>query len=201
MTSASVGLTERVVDPHLRWKYIGSLLRPYWRRRFARFGDGSLLYRPDWIYRADLMAIGRNVWIGPHVWLEIGGEGCSSTEPVLLIGDGASFRHHVTVSAHESILIEDDVLIAAWTSIYDSDHTLGPSGNPMWYPHRTNPVRVGKGTWIGERVSVLRGADIGCHCVIGANSVVRGSIPDYSVAVGVPARVVGSTLEMIEANR
>ena len=197
---AGAGLTERLVDPHLRWRYAGALLRPYWRRRFASFGAGSLLYRPDWIYRADLMSIGQNVWIGPHVWLEIGGEGCSAAQPVLMIGDGVSLRHHVTLSANESIVIEEDVLIAAWTSIYDSDHTLGPSGNPMWYPQRTAPVRVGKGTWIGERVTVLRGADIGRHCVVGANSVVRGSIPDYSVAVGMPAQVVGSTHEMIDRN-
>lgn len=193
-------LRERLADPHLRWRWVGSLLHPYWRRRFASFGDGSLLYRPDWIYRADLISIGRNVWIGPHVWLEIGGEGCSAVEPVLVIGSGVSLRQHVTLSAHESIVIEDDVLIAAWTSIYDSDHTLGPTGNPLWYPHRTAPVRVGRGTWIGERVAILRGAAIGRHCIVGANSVVRGSIPDYSVAVGAPARVVGSTREMVDSN-
>jgi acetyltransferase-like isoleucine patch superfamily enzyme len=42
-------------------------------------------------------------------------------------------------------------------------------------------------------VAVLRGADIGRRCIIGANSVVRGHIPDNSIAVGAPARVVGST--------
>ena len=52
---------------------------------------------------------------------------------------------------------------------------------------------VGEGTWIGERVAVLRGADIGEFCIIASNSVVRGVIPPYSVAAGSPARVVGST--------
>jgi acetyltransferase-like isoleucine patch superfamily enzyme len=110
-------------------------------------------------------------------------------------------RHHVTVSAVESIDIEDDVLIAAWVSIYDSDHTLGREGNAIWYPHRSAPVRVGRGTWLGERVTVLRGADIGMHCIIGAHSVVNGSIPDYSVAVGAPARIVGSTERMVSAGQ
>jgi acetyltransferase-like isoleucine patch superfamily enzyme len=40
-------------------------------------------------------------------------------------------------------------------------------------------------------VAVLKGAQIGECCVIGANSVVRGEIPPFSVAVGAPARVVG----------
>jgi acetyltransferase-like isoleucine patch superfamily enzyme len=104
----------------------------------------------------------------------------------------------VTISAHESVVIEDDVLIAAWTSIYDSDHTLGREGNPVWHPDVTSPVRVGRGSWLGERVAVLRGADIGEHCIVGANSVVKGAIPDFSVAAGAPARVVGSTREMVE---
>ena len=75
---------------------------------------------------------------------------------------------------------------------------LGPTGNPIWYPQVTAPTRIGRGTWLGERVTVLRGSDVGHHCIVGAHSVVRGTIPDYSVAVGAPARVVGSTREMVD---
>jgi acetyltransferase-like isoleucine patch superfamily enzyme len=63
----------------------------------------------------------------------------------------------------------------------------------------TTPIRIGRGTWVAERVSVLRGADIGECCIIGANSVVRGQIPPYSIAVGSPARVVGE-VEGVEAS-
>jgi len=52
------------------------------------------------------------------------------------------------------------------------------------------PVRIGAGSWIGYGSVVLPGAHIGRHVVIGANSVVTGTIPDYSVAAGVPARVI-----------
>jgi acetyltransferase-like isoleucine patch superfamily enzyme len=68
----------------------------------------------------------------------------------------------------------------------------------VWNPLRTAPIRVGRGTWIGERVGVLAGARIGKFCIIGANSVVRDEIPDFSIAVGAPARVVGSTREQAE---
>jgi acetyltransferase-like isoleucine patch superfamily enzyme len=187
-----------LLDPHTRFGLVGALTRPYWRRRFASFGDGSLIYKPEWVYRPDLIAIGERVWINPRVWLEVGGAGLHSSEPVLRISDGVVLRHHVTISAHESVVIEEDVLIAAWTSIYDSDHTLGRRGNAIWHPDVTAPVRVGRGTWLGERVAVLRGADIGTHCIIGANSVVKGTIPDYSVAAGAPAKVVGSTREMVD---
>jgi serine acetyltransferase len=54
------------------------------------------------------------------------------------------------------------------------------------------PVTIGNGSWLGHGVMVLPGSHIGRHVVIGANSVVSGDIPDYSVAVGVPARVIRS---------
>lgn len=191
-------LAERLLDPHVAFRRIGALTRPYWRWRFAAFGPQSLLYRPAWVHRPDLMEIGDRVWISPQAWLEVGGPALERPGPAIRMGDGVVLRHHVTVSAAESVVIEDEVLIAAYTSIYDSDHTLGPDRNAIWYPHVTAPVRIGRGSWLGERVAVLRGADIGRHCVIGANSVVKGPIPDHSVAVGAPARVVGSTLGMLE---
>jgi acetyltransferase-like isoleucine patch superfamily enzyme len=171
--------------------------RPYWRRRFAAFGDDSILYRPGWVYRPELMTVGDRVWITKGAWLEVSAH-ASPVAPILHIGNGVVMRHHVTLSAAESVVIEDDVLIAAWTSVYDSDHTIGPRGNAIWYPMRTSPVRVGRGSWLGERVAVLRGANIGRHCIVGANSVVKGTLPDYSVAVGAPAQVVGSTRGMVE---
>jgi acetyltransferase-like isoleucine patch superfamily enzyme len=51
-------------------------------------------------------------------------------------------------------------------------------------------VSIGSGSWLGHGTVVLPGAQIGRHVVIGANSVVAGMIPDYSVAVGAPARVI-----------
>lgn len=187
-----------LLDPYARFRWVGRLTRPYWRRRFAEFGRDSLLYRPKWVDRPELIAIGERVWINPAAWLEVAPSAAGGAEPAIRIGDGVVLRHHVTLSAAESIVIEDDVLLAPWTSVYDFDHTLGPRGNAIWYPSVAAPVRIGRGSWLGERVTVLRGADVGRHCVIGAHSVVRGRIPDYSVAVGAPARVVGDTREMVD---
>ncbi|MFZ8967362.1 MAG: acyltransferase, partial [Ilumatobacteraceae bacterium] len=49
---------------------------------------------------------------------------------------------------------------------------------------------IGDGSWLGTGTVVLPGASIGRHVAVGANSVVTGSLPDYSVAVGAPARVI-----------
>jgi acetyltransferase-like isoleucine patch superfamily enzyme len=186
----------RLLDPYLRFRVRGRIARPWWRWRFAQFGRRSYLYRPAWLHRPEMMSIGDEVWVAQDAWLEVD-PSVPQGPPTLRIGNRVVMRHHVTISAMQSVTIEDDVLIAAFTSIYDNDHTLGERGNPVWHPMRTAPVRVGRGTWLGERVAVLRGADIGEHCIIGANSVVKGTIPDHSIAVGAPARVVGSTREQV----
>ena len=66
------------------------------------------------------------------------------------------------------------------------DTTLG-IGRQLGTPR---PVRVGAGSWLGHGSIVLPGADIGCHVVVGAGSVVTGTLPDFCVAVGNPARVI-----------
>jgi acetyltransferase-like isoleucine patch superfamily enzyme len=115
--------------------------------------------------------------------------------PVIEIGDGVGIRPYCTISAADSVVIGEGVVISAFTTIVDSDHVHTPDQANIVYGGAlaTSPISIGKGTWIGERVSILRGSKIGEHCTIGSNSVVRGEIPDFSVAVGAPARVVGST--------
>ena len=188
---------ERLLDPHLRWLVVARLLEPYWRWRFASFGEGSILWKPAWIFRPHQMAIGAGVWIDRGVRLEVGASAFERKDSVLRLGNDVVLGRHVTISAAESVILEDSVAIGAFSSIYDSDHVVGARGNVVWHPTRTAPVRIGQGTWVAERVAVLRGTNIGSHCIIGANSVVKGTIPDHSIAVGVPAEVVGSTRDML----
>jgi abequosyltransferase len=170
----------------------GKLMRPYWNRRFYAFGEDSIVHRPGGIFGPHHIAIGRNSLIlaGCHLSVETPAWGRSG--PVLRIGDRVGIRPYCMISAAESIVIEDDVIIGAFSSVIDSDHTFA-EGNPnvMHNSIVTAPVRIGRGTWLAERVAVLRGASIGRCCIVGANSVVRGELPDFAIAVGAPARVVG----------
>jgi acetyltransferase-like isoleucine patch superfamily enzyme len=52
------------------------------------------------------------------------------------------------------------------------------------------PVRIGPDTWIATKVTVLRNTTVGRGCVLGSHAVVKGDIPDYSIAVGAPAKIV-----------
>jgi virginiamycin A acetyltransferase len=88
--------------------------------------------------------------------------------------------------------IEDEVLLADHVQILSGSRQHLPSDpqSPVQQGTTFIRVRIGKGTWIGAGAIVM--ADVGEHCIVGAGSVVTKPIPDFSVAVGNPARVVRS---------
>jgi acetyltransferase-like isoleucine patch superfamily enzyme len=191
-----------VSEPGRRVVLRGQLLAPYWRRRFHSFGDGAILDRPFWLYGAKKISIGDQALILKGSWLSAERATWDNPDPALVIGQGVTIRQGVTISASESIVIEDYVGIGGGSTILDGTHTHAPAAahatrgeheNVLHNPMETAPVRIGRGSWLGDRVTVLMGANIGAHCTIGSNSVVRGDVPDYGVAIGVPARVVGTT--------
>lgn len=181
-------------EPLLRAAWRARLLRPYRQFQFAQFGETSMLDRPEWIYGAHHIAIGSGVVILSRARLSAERATWHHDAPSIVIGDHVMFRTELVISATSAVVIEDNVLGGAGISIIDCDHTITEADhNPLHNPVISDPIRVGSGTWLGDKVTVLRGADIGRKCVVGAHSVVNGCIPDHSVAVGVPARVVGRT--------
>lgn len=62
----------------------------------------------------------------------------------------------------------------------------------------TKPITIGNNVYIGEESMILPGVNIGNNVIIGARSVVTKNIPDNSVAVGVPCRVIKSTDKYLE---
>jgi acetyltransferase-like isoleucine patch superfamily enzyme len=137
--------------------------------------------------------IGEATVIGPHVTLSAGmapGQRCL-TDPVVRIGDRCLIGRGSGVVGHLSIEIGDDVWTGHHVYITDQNHGYQDLDRPIsvqWQPER--PVRIGDGSWLGHGTVVLPGATIGRHVVIGANSVVRGDIPDNCIAAGIPAVVV-----------
>jgi acetyltransferase-like isoleucine patch superfamily enzyme len=168
------------------------LLRPWRARRFQAFGEGSILHRPLWIYGPQQIAIGTNSLILHNAWLSVESPAWALPGPALRIGDRVGIRPWCTLSASAGIVLEDDVILGAYSTVIDSDHTFREGRpNVMHNSLDVEPIHIGRGTWIAERVAVLKGSNIGECCIIGANSVVKGEIPAYSIAAGAPARVVG----------
>lgn len=113
---------------------------------------------------------------------------------VLLSQADARLDDHVYVGprCHLGLVhLERDVLLAAGVHVPSGGRTHGtddPDRPIREQPNVRTLVRIGEGTWVGSAAVVM--ADVGRHSVIGAGSVVTSPIPDYSVAAGVPARVI-----------
>lgn len=181
--------------PYYRRKLFGRIKEPYWRWRFASFGEGSVLIKPRTIQGAHKIVFGKECFIAHDSWLSAEPDSWSSPEPALVLGDRVIMRTDVTVSAAERVVLEDDVSVGAGSLIIDSDHTHGDAPGVVFNPLVTAPIHIGQGTWIGDHSVILRGVTIGAGCVIGAHAVVKHDIPAGSVAVGAPARVVGKVGE------
>ncbi len=162
--------------------------------RFGRFGPGSIICFPaNTIFNERYIQIGAGTMIGPAATLSAGmvpGQECLS-EVVVRIGDRCLIGKGSGVVGHFSIEIGDDVWTGHHVYVTDQNHGYEDVGLPISL--QTQPERavsIGDGSWIGHGTVVLPGARIGRHVVIGANSVVTGTIPDFSVAVGNPAKVI-----------
>jgi lipopolysaccharide O-acetyltransferase len=158
---------------------------------FASFGSRSVIQPPLRLSGERHIAIGRGVFLGSGCWLQVL-EDAAPEGVVLSIGDGTSIVGSCVISAALSIRIEEKVLIARNVYISDHSHAFADATRAVLDQGIENVrgVEIGRGAWLGENVVVCPGVRIGRGAVIGANAVVRTDVPDYSVAVGVPASVV-----------
>ena len=110
--------------------------------------------------------------------------------PQLKIGDRSGIG--VNCEAHGYITIGKDVMMGPDCIIYSSNHCHDRTDIPMIDQggEYAKPVTIGNDVWLGRRVMIMPGVNIGDGCIIGAGAVVCHDIPPYSIAVGVPARVV-----------
>ena len=163
-------------------------------RKFGRFGAGSIICFPhNTIFNERYIHIGEGTMIGPQVTLSAGmvpGQACLS-DPVVRIGDRCLIGKGSGIVGHFGIDIGNDVWTGHHVYITDQNHGYEDITRPI--SHQSQPERavtIGDGSWLGFGTVVLPGSSIGKHVTIGANSVVTGDIPDYSVAVGSPAKVI-----------
>ena len=152
-----------------------------------------IMWKPTTIFNEQYISIGDDVLIGPGVALSAGmvpGQECLVT-PVVTIGDRCLIGRGSGIVGHFCISIGNDV----WTGhhVYITDQNHGYEDVSIPISKQSQPERavvIGDGSWLGHGSVVLPGVTIGRHVVIGANSVVTKDIPDFSVAVGVPAKVI-----------
>lgn len=169
---------------------LGRAVRLRWYRALygsAAFGDNCDLRPGVQVTVADQaeLLVGTDTVLDRGTVLEV-------ASGSLRIGRRVVFGHHCTVAAKQSVVIGDDCLIAELVSVRDHDHETADVRVPMRdQGARCAPVVIGRDVWLGTRVVVLKGVTIGDGSIIGAGAVVTRDVPPYSIAIGVPARVIG----------
>jgi len=167
------------------------------------FGQNVVLRHPGKI------RIGDNVVIDDHCLLDAKGEGnsgitigtgvfigrnsiLSCKNGGIAIGDRANIGFNCEVFSASEVTVGADVLMAAYCYVIGGDHEYADVSKPVTdQGRRSKGVAVGDGVWLGAGAKILDGVRIGGHAIIGAGAVVRVDVPEYAVAAGRPARILG----------
>jgi len=136
-----------------------------------------------------LVGEGARVEIGADTWLrtEIGPIHLAAFPGAELRVGPEGWLNGCHLSAKESVVLGRRAWVGPGCRVFDADqHDLDAER-----PERRAPVRIGSHVWITSDVTVMRGVEIGDHCVVGARSLVDRDLPPHSLAYGIPARVRG----------
>ena len=158
-----------------------------YKARFRKFGNLSYIGQPLILEGTKQVEIGNRVRIYPGIRIEAHGEGGKIT-----IQDNVSIgqNFHITSSDSE-LVIGKDTTISGNVFITNIDHNYEQIGvHILKQDYLTKETKIGDNCFIGYGAAIQAGTILGKQCIVGANSVVRGEFPDYSIIVGAPARVV-----------
>ena len=172
---------------------------------FATPAIGFEMRRPRTLGNPGLMHIGRDVKLGPNSELKCqtsfpggwmrhpqGEHVQQPFTPSLTIGDRVTSSGGLQVLAFDSVIIEDDVMFANNVFVADGTHAFSHAHVPYKFQGvgQPRPIRVGRGSWIGQNVVILPGVQIGAMAIVGSNSVVTRDVPERTIVAGSPARVL-----------
>ncbi|HEY4427871.1 MAG TPA: acyltransferase [Solirubrobacteraceae bacterium] len=136
--------------------------------------------------REGRLEIGAGTLLEPHVWITAPGSAR------VRIGAGTFLNLGVMIAAQDLVEIGDHCMLANGCFVSDADHRFDDPDVPVtWQGFQSRgPTRIGDNCWLGAHVVVTSGVTIGERCVVGANSVVTSDLEPFSIAAGVPARLL-----------
>lgn len=203
-------LQETIVITLLGWipLFVGKQLRKLvYRIIFGRIGSQVIIDPGVEFKQVKGIELSDRVWLESYVRIKCGGYSSK-----IRIGERVHFERGVDLRSHrhgdieigadtyigpytclsgEKIQIGKYCLIASHCSIYANNHNFSDPTREIKQQENTyEGIVIEDGCWLGTGARVLDGVTIGRGSVIGAGAVVTKNIPPYSIAVGVPARVV-----------
>ena len=154
--------------------------------RLTQIGKMSYIGKPIYISNLKDIKLGEKVRIYPGMRVETCNNGTITFGNNISIG-----QNFHAVSSGSKLIIEDNVTISGNVFVSNCDHTFeNESMMVLDQPLKYAETMIGSECFIGYGAVILAGSKLGKHCVVGANSVVRGEYPDHSLIVGVPASLI-----------
>ena len=167
-----------------------------WSYPFASFGKGAWSHYSCHVARsaAPYISIGENVGLARDARLDV----CAPLgidRPILILEDRCGVGRWCEISARNHIHVMRDVLFGPSVLVVDHCRAMEEGTDPTGQRQGkgAGTIRIEEECWIGfGTVIVCEQGElvIGRHSVVGANSVIKSSIPPYSVVAGDPARIV-----------
>jgi acetyltransferase-like isoleucine patch superfamily enzyme len=137
--------------------------------------------------------IGSHTSIDGNLWLHCGGTSYDSGHGYFEIGDYSYIGCNAVMGAGGGICIGNHVLIGQSVNIHAENHRFADANLRIDQQGVSyQGVIIKDDVWIGSKTTILDGVTIGQGAVIGAGAVVTKSIPPYAIAIGVPARIIGT---------
>lgn len=159
-----------------------------------QFGDNLNVERGCYIdaLSKNGLILGSNVSLGFNTFLIVSGA-------MSRIGNGITIGNNVGLGTHGyygcgvgTLEIGDDCIFGNYVTIHPENHNYSDISVPIRLQgvNSTGGVIIGKGCWIGAKVTILDGTKIGNGCIIAAGAVVKGEFPDNVIIGGVPAKII-----------
>lgn len=168
-------------------KYFWAIRAILYKVKFKFIGNYSYMGKPIFLLGTKNIKIGNKVRLYPGLRMEAHGKtGGITIEDNVSIGQ----NFHITAKDQE-LIIKKNTTISGNVFITNIDHEYRKIDmHIMEQPFIINNTVIGENCFIGYGVGIQAGTILGKQCVVGANSVVRGSFPDYCVIAGVPAKII-----------
>ncbi|MBP5428926.1 MAG: acyltransferase [Clostridia bacterium] len=124
---------------------------------------------------------GAKVTLGNRIRIHSGSKIKVRRGAKLSIGEGTKINYNCMIVCRQSVSIGEKCEFGPGVLVYDHDHDFRVGLEKRLY--KSSDVVIGNRVWIGANTVILRGTVIGDDCVIGAGSVVRGTISPHTVLV------------------
>lgn len=152
---------------------------------FGSFGLPSYFGKPIFVKGIRNVFIGKKVRIFPNLRMETQDGG------TIHINDDVVISQNVHITSAGNLEIGKSCLVLANVFITNIDHDYTEIGVHVVKQKITvKETKIGDNCFIGMGAAIMAGTVLGKQCIVGANSVVRGTFPDYCVIVGSPAKIV-----------